>query len=208
MYLRDLRTGETTLVSSNAEGADSANDGSGEPVFSPDGTKLAFTSRATDLGPTDADPGADVYVRDLATAGLTRVPNVPDDCPVADTGDAQRPVFSADGTMLVFDRDWWDDWDDPVGQDVFVHDLTTGATVAASPRAGGVSCGRGESLPSGFSPDGTKLVFTSTAADLGPVDDNGASDVFVRDLGLGSTRLVSESSTHPGARTGHPATLS
>src|SRR5215475_8517617 len=55
VYVRDLTAGTTTLVSVNAAGTDSANGNSTAPVFSPDGTKIAFQTTGSDLGPVDTD---------------------------------------------------------------------------------------------------------------------------------------------------------
>lgn len=44
----------------------------------------------------------------------------------------------------------------------------------------------------GVSDDGRYVVFTSDATDLVPGDENGVSDVFVRDRSTGETRLVSQ----------------
>ena len=209
VYLRDLRTGETTLVSSNAEGADSANDGSGEPVCRPDGTKLAFAGRATDLGPTDADPGADVYVRDLATAGLTRVPNAPDDCPVADTGDAQRPVFSADGTMLAFRQGLVGRLGRPGGAGRLrarPHDGRHGGCLTSTPAAsavGGASRCRPARAPTARSWSSPARRPTSArSTTTAPVTCSCGTS------GSGRRAWCPRARPSPGARTGHPATLS
>jgi hypothetical protein len=89
VYLRNVATGTTTLVSVNSRGTDGGNRYSGAPTFSPDGSRLAFESEANDLGPTDTNtcrvkpvqppdtPCMDVYVRDLATA-TTSVASVDD----------------------------------------------------------------------------------------------------------------------------------
>ena len=68
VYVRDMITGESTLVSVDAEGGP-ANGDSYEGAFDTSGTRVVFGSRATDL----VEPpgrGAQGYVRDLE-AGLT-----------------------------------------------------------------------------------------------------------------------------------------
>jgi Tol biopolymer transport system component len=55
IYMRDLTTGTTTLVSTEAAGTASANGPSTSPTFSPDGSSVAFTSRATNMDPGDTD---------------------------------------------------------------------------------------------------------------------------------------------------------
>jgi Tol biopolymer transport system component len=63
VYVKDLTTGATILVSANAAGTSGGNGESRAPVFSPDGTKVAFTSDAGDLGPDDAGSQPDLYLR-------------------------------------------------------------------------------------------------------------------------------------------------
>jgi uncharacterized repeat protein (TIGR01451 family) len=278
VYLRDLTTGTTTLVSVNAAGTDSGNAMSEDPQFSPDGTKIVFTSAADDLGPTDSprSPVAglfeeDVYVRDLVTgttslvsvdatgtdsadgfsttarfagndkvvfvsngndlgpndsargtggpfdlflqgdvyvrdlvAGTTGLASI--DATGADSGDGPSgwPVVSPDGTKVAFhsaagdlgpvdhDRDP-NPFDFTTEQDLFVRDLTTGTTSLVSVNAAGTdSAGAATTaFQAEFSPDGSQIAFTSHASDLVPTDSNGQGDVFVRDLGAGTTRLVS-----------------
>jgi hypothetical protein len=81
VYVRDLTAGTTSLVSANAAGDNSGNGDSGrytnrpirfytyELSVSSDGSRIAFGSDASNLGPADAsrpDPH-DVYVARLAT---------------------------------------------------------------------------------------------------------------------------------------------
>ena len=54
VFVRDLSTGTTTLVSRSVTGSGAANRDSTTPVVSPDGTKVAFVSRASDLVPLSA----------------------------------------------------------------------------------------------------------------------------------------------------------
>ncbi|MBY0524350.1 MAG: pre-peptidase C-terminal domain-containing protein [Gemmataceae bacterium] len=88
--------------------------------------------------------------------------------------------------------------------DVYVRDLQTGATIPVSINSAGtamlgVSAGSLNSLS--ISADGRYVAFTSdaNAASFNPAltDGNGTLDVFVRDLQLGTTTLVSRSTTGP-----------
>jgi len=70
LFVRDLSTGTTTLLSARADGEDSANDESaspawGRPAFDPRRGRLAFVSLATDLGGTDTNSAADVFLASL-----------------------------------------------------------------------------------------------------------------------------------------------
>ena len=53
-----------------------------------------------------------------------------------------------------------------------------------------------------FTPDGRYVVFQSNASNLVPNDNNGASDVFVRDLVAGTISLVSVNTSGSGSGNG------
>jgi Tol biopolymer transport system component len=202
IFLRDLATGTTTLVSTNAAGSDSGNSWSSDPVFSPDGSKIVFTSAASDLGPGDLNGMADIYVRDLTTGATTFVSKTPTGG--SGNGASTAPVLSADGNLVAFYSAASDlgPVDSNAAIDVYVADLHTGLASLVSVGVTGTDSGNG---PSGggayhdprvaFSPDSTRVAFTSTATDLVSVDSNGANDVFVRDLVTGVTSLVSVDAT-------------
>src|SRR5688500_8823570 len=56
---------QSELVSVAAGGGDSGDRQSTNPVFSPDGTMVAFQTEASNLGPADTNGLQDIYVRDL-----------------------------------------------------------------------------------------------------------------------------------------------
>lgn len=182
VYLRDLASATTTLVSVNAAGADSGNSASNSPVFSPDGTKLAFSSSSTDLGATDTNGATDLYVRDL-TAGTTSLLSVD---PGGDAGGSSAAAFSPDGAQLAFVSG--------EGHDLYLRDLATGTTRLISVNAAGTGGGNGRTWEAAFSPDGTKLAFASEATDLGPVPVTvgpSTSVAYLRDLATETTEVVS-----------------
>lgn len=72
--------------------------------------------------------------------------------------------------------------------------LPAQSTTLASLSTGGHAAD-GECLYPEISPDGRWLVFQSSAATLVPGDTNGAKDIFVRDLLLGTTVCASPSAT-------------
>jgi Ca2+-binding RTX toxin-like protein len=67
VFVRDLVTGELQLASTAEDGTKGDN-GSFEPSLSADGTRVAFSSSATNLGEGDTDPLIDVYVKGPAAA--------------------------------------------------------------------------------------------------------------------------------------------
>ncbi len=67
VYLRDMRTGETVLLSTSIWGGGTANGGSVGPVFSGDGQTLVFHSAASDLVTNDFNQGPDIFVLKIAS---------------------------------------------------------------------------------------------------------------------------------------------
>src|SRR5439155_22417321 len=75
--------------------------------------------------------------------------------------------------------------------DVFVRDLASGTTSLVSVKKNGLGGGDDNSSAPTVSSNGHYVAFESAADNLLANDTNGFSDVFVRDLGRGVTRLVS-----------------
>ena len=118
----------------------------------------------------------------------------------AEGGQANRSSFnaaiSADGLHVAFESEATNLVRDDGNQqlDVFVRDLATGVTERVSVSSEGVE-GDDISFEPRISADGRFVAFTSRASNLIPHDLNDALDVFVRDRLLGTTELVSRSST-------------
>jgi Tol biopolymer transport system component len=200
IYLRDLASGTTTLVSSNAADTDAGNNDSMTPVMSRDGSKVAFVSAATDLGP-DSAPGWDTFVYDVAADVLTVV-SVPGTPTYSDI--STEAVFSPDGSTVAF-RSETDlaDVDSNGTSDVYVRDLDTGELTLVSANASGTSGGNEFSSRPTFDPTGTRVAFTSYASDLGPVDTPESDDVYVRDLATGVTTRASAGTDGTGGEAGY-----
>ena len=104
------------------------------------------------------------------------------------------PAISADGRFVAFNSEASDlVANDTNGtSDVFVRDLQLGTTTLVSVNRFGTGSGNSSSGASVISADGRFVAFASDASDLVANDINGATnDVFVRDLQLGTTTLVS-----------------
>ncbi|MFG1339985.1 VCBS domain-containing protein [Xanthobacter autotrophicus] len=189
IFVKDLATGAVTRVSTDAAGAQGNSD-SVIPVFSPDGTKVAFVSYASNLVAGDTNGTSDIFVKDLTTGAVTRVST--DAAGTQGNYDSYSPVFSPDGTKVAF----WSFASNLVAgdtnntEDIFVKDLTTGAITRVSTDAAGVQ-GNSESSGPVFSPDGTKVAFFSGASNLVAGDTNGTYDIFVKDLTTGAVTRVS-----------------
>lgn len=203
VYVSDLSSGDTTLVSVNSAGTAGAFGDSYDPVFSPDGTKLAFVSVAGNLDPLDVDTGHDVFVRDL-TAGTTSVVSRNAAGTASANGMTVDPVFAPDGGSIAFRSTATDfgpaDTDScpqPPFQiprpcfDIYLTDLASGTTALVSADATGSSVVPVDVLaPAAFSPDGETLAFDSRESLL-PIDTNNRTDIYLRELGSGTSTLLS-----------------
>jgi Tol biopolymer transport system component len=107
-------------------------------------------------------------------------------------GDSGSGSISADGRYLAFASSASNlvAGDSNGFGDVFVHDLISGTTERVSIATGGAQGSNVSGSPS-ISSDGRYVAFDSLAANLVPVDTNGARDVFVRDRLSGTTERVS-----------------
>jgi Tol biopolymer transport system component len=185
IYVRDLDTGETELVSIGYDGSP-GDLNSWTPDISPDGRHVGFTSGSTNLVPGDGGQ-PDAFVRDL-DAGVTTRASV--DHLGGDPDNRSGPTsLNQDGTLVAF----WSRATDLVPgdingmDDIFVRDVATGVTERVNVTDGGDQTNDGGSWHAAITPDGRYVVFLSDASNLVPGDDNGWGDIFARDRWLGTT---------------------
>jgi Tol biopolymer transport system component len=131
VFVRDLVTGQTILVSVNQDGTGSGNGMSTAPRISADGRFVAFQSLASDLVDNDDNERSDVFVRDLLNASTTLVSVNRHGTGSATLG-ATEPVISADGRHVAF-LSTSPDLVIPVPErnNVYVRDLELGETKLA-----------------------------------------------------------------------------
>jgi Tol biopolymer transport system component len=193
VFVRDLLTGTTVRASVDSSGAE-ANGPSLSPAISADGRYVAFHSQATNLAPGGTPGLYQVYLRDMAT-GSTQRASI-DLSGVAGNNHSLAPSISANGRFVAFSSLASDLVPvDTNGQmDVFVFDAALGTTDIASVSSAGVQ-GNGASDSASISADGYRVAFESAADDLVSGDTNGVSDVFVRNLAIGTTIRASVDSS-------------
>src|SRR5262249_33662470 len=195
-FLWDRTTGKTTR-GTVGNGGVQGNGDSELDALSAHGRYVVFDSAADNLVGGDTDGQLDVFVRDLQLGVTTRISNglagaQPD-------GPSYTPVFAANGRYVVYLSFASNlvPGDSNGNQDVFRYDRLTGATERVSvSSSGGQSVGFSDSESvDNISPDGRFIVFDNDGDDLVAGDANGVSDVYVRDMLLGTTARASLTST-------------
>ncbi|MGZ8159789.1 MAG: hypothetical protein ACXWT4_13380 [Methylobacter sp.] len=182
--------GETTRVSIDSEGVEGNFASLLNPSISADGRYVAFSSIADNLVLLDTNSSSDIFVHDRLT-GNTRRASV-NSTGVEGNGSSSNPSISDDGRYVAFGSSA----DNLVPEDtngvfdIFVHDLTTGATSIVNISSAGVQAKDYSDFPA-ISADGRYVAFHSIASNLVREDTNGFYDVFVHDRLTGKTTRVS-----------------
>lgn len=200
LYLRDIQTGTTTLVSA---GTNDIGVGVGEMLsparLSADGQTIAFESLANDLFANDLNQASDVFVRSLSN-NITELVSIRATNLPARSASTIGSVYSLseNGRYLAFASEASDlvPYDTNGLRDVFVRDLVTDTIALVSVSTNGVSSANGASFEPSISGDGRYVAFTSWASNLVVGDNDVLRDVFVRDLLTGTTTNIN---TAPGA---------
>ena len=205
IYLRDLNANTTTLVS-RASGAAGAK-ANGRSIFasiSADGRYVLFSSEATNLAADDADPGFDVYVRDLVANTTTLVSRASGGAKANDAVTSSVVgAISPDGRYVAFGGSATnlDPADPDEDADAYIRDVVANTTTLVSRASGsGGAKSNSDSFGPSLSTDGSALTFQSLATNLDPADLDSTRDIFIRDLGGSSTRLVSRASGAAGVK--------
>ena len=130
VFVKDLTTGAITRVSTATDGTQGNAEATGIPKISADGTKVAFTSRASNLVPGDTNLATDTFVKDLTTGALTRVSSAADGTQGNGPSNGSRLGLSADGSRVAFDSNATNlvPGDTNNARDVFVSDVICFAT--------------------------------------------------------------------------------
>lgn len=192
IFLRDVPTGTTTLISVNT--ADNAAGSSQRAVISDDGRYVAFESAANNLVAGDTDALNDIFLRDLQSGTTTLI------SPLADfnasTNAPSRPVVSRDGRFGAFQTGvpaFSSSFAISTTSHIYVWDAQAGTNILVSVSLDGMGGGRGVSYGPVISADNRYITFLSNATNLAANATNGQFQVYQRDLAGGVTALVSTS---------------
>jgi len=202
VYVRDRNNNRTILVSVDASGRGA---GGSLASISEDGKFVVFVSDA-DLTANDGNGLPDVFVRDLTKGTTTLISE--DKSGMAVGVDANSPPVISDNDRFVAytsaaDASMIDanaTSDQNSADDVFRRDITGGTTDLVSFGTQMGQVGSGKSANPVISADGTKIAFESDSKDLtSTADNNGQTDVFLRDMVSGTTTLVSINNSGSGS---------
>ena len=210
IFVRDMQTGITSLVSVNAAGNGSGNSESRKPTISANGRVIAFESAASNLVSIPTNGNGDVFARDLQT-GTTSLVSCNVDCTASGNSNsftsnvpkdkAPRANISNDGRIIVFESRATNLVTIPMAPngftEVFARDLQTGTTTLLSVNIQGTMSVGGE-VPV-ISGNGRYAVFQSSAPDITANDSGGGLDLFRRDLQTGATTMVSATTSNGGS---------
>ena len=210
VFVRDMQTGITTLVSVNSAGTGSGNLESIKPTISANGRVVVFQSLASNLSSIDTNNTLDVFARDLQT-GTTHLVSCNVGCTASGNNfsvtanvpkdKAPRANISNDGRIVVFESHATNLVTIPMAPngftEVFARDLQAGTTTLVSVNMQGTMSVGGQ-VPV-ISGDGRYVVFQSSAPDITANDTGTGLDLFRRDLQTGAATLVSATITNTGS---------
>ena len=192
IYVLDTTTGQITQESIRPDGTPSNGD-SQAPSLSANGRIIAFETVAGNLGTGDTGFSPNhIVVRDRETGAVRALEgNIGHP-----HGETSQPVVSADGAVVAFTSDSSDlvpkqDAREG-GTNVYLWRLDESRAIPVSVDNDGRHPSHGFSHSPSVSGDGDLVAFVSTARlEAGDTDDR--ADVYLRDVRLGLTRLVSRS---------------
>ncbi len=190
-YVYDRYTQTIEFVSVNSNGQQ-ANQASGGPVLSGDGRYVAFWSDANNLVDQDTNGRSDIFLHDRQARETIRISNGN----ASNGNNISREIsMTSDGRYIGFTSDDTDLTPGDTNQhtDVFVYDRVLKQTVRISTHSDGTQANN-SSRNIRISDDGRFATFQSSASNLVDGDTNSTSDIFVRDLQLGTTKRISVTS--------------
>ena len=204
IFLYDVATATTTLITKGL-GLLGGDNSSTLPTISADGTRIVFTSTATDLisGFTTND-NFNVYLYNVTTGTTSLITKGPS--PYIGSDDINRSYatdISADNNLIVFSSiatDLIDGITANRNQNIFLYNVTTGVTTLVTAGPSGVG-GDYNSFSPSISANGSVIGFSSIATDLidgTTTGGGGVQNVYIYDVATGLIELITKGSSGTG----------
>ncbi len=201
VYVRDLGTNSTALVSHQVSNQATGGDGSSEaPTIAASGVGVAFESEASDLIASDTNGRRDVYYSDVSGSApfLKTRASVSDDGSEGtggDSGDASVYVSGGGRALVAFESSATDLAQAlTAASNVYLFDSDSGTTTLLNHLLTSSldEIGDGDAFNPVIGPDGVNVAFESAATniDVLRVDGNGHTDVFLVDTAKALTGNV------------------
>jgi hypothetical protein len=178
VYVRDMETGQTTLISRNSAGV-GANGDSGAPAISPAGVFVAFESQADNLSDADNDAVKNVYLHNMVSGETTLISRADDGSPA--DGDSGDPSISAAGKVIAYESRATNlsAEDDDASMDVFTYSTELATTSLISRINGSGAGAHGDSFDPSISKNGLRIAFASNADDIYSDDRDLGTNIYV-----------------------------
>jgi len=203
LFLRDLATGQTTLVSHDVGDPGGVRTAE-QPSMSSDGRFVAYVSDAADIvGPvTGAPTGTNVFLFDRTTGANALVSHAASSQSTYANAESVLPDISADGRFVAFESVGSDlvtgQNDGLPDEDVFLYDVATKTNRLVSHSNGSATTGGdAASRRPSISDDGGRVAFQSAADDLTTGTSTSTRSIFVFERGDGTIRRVSRNASNP-----------
>ncbi|HEY1257020.1 MAG TPA: choice-of-anchor D domain-containing protein [Terracidiphilus sp.] len=198
VYVRDIQSATTSLVSVSTSGVPADSDSYGGSM-SANGQYVVFYSFADNLYPGSVlNAASGVYVRELAQGVTEREDVAADGTPA--NGSSYFGAISGDGRYVAFISTATNLVSGVSGTQLYLRDRKTSQTILISVSSDG-SPANGNISSESISADGRYIAFVSSATNLVSQNTNGVAQAFVRDVASGTTDLVSVSSKGVPANT-------
>jgi len=190
IFVRDMVSGTTTLVSRTESGLQGDSDCS-NPKISENGLAVAFQSSSGNFALSDTNLASDVFCKnlttgaiDLVSAGLNGSVQPGDSSLLSISQDGNKVLFISASTGFVPN-------DNNGNSDCFLRNIVLGITERISVSTAGDEA-NGSSYGASISSDGNFVAFGTAASNFDPNDPGGLPDVYRRDRSAGVTSLVSK----------------
>gem|GEM_PF-3218599 len=213
IYLHDLVTGETTLISHTFDDKEIGGDAPSQtPQITSDGSKIVFASEATNLMALSPGGQSQIYVYDVALGEIILVSHVFEDPQTGGSGYSSGPSISSDGNFVAYvsnSRDMTDGELSSLGNQVYLYDMVKNEATLISHIYGNENQGgaRQSYLPY-LNGDGSLVVFSSMSNDLTAVPSGTSSNsqVFLYTVADKSIKLITHAAGNPTLEANHNST--